>query len=45
LLQSVGGVSPFVAATVIFGAALPFGFRFSEVSGAVQVPEAMVHDD
>jgi MFS family permease len=45
LLQRVGGVSPFVAATVIFGAALPFGFRFSEVSGVKPVPDSVMHDD
>ena len=44
LLSRVGGVSPFIAATLIFAAALPIGFRFSEVSGKAAVPDAL-HDD
>lgn len=32
LLQRFGGVSPFIAATILWGAALPFCFRFKDVS-------------
>ncbi len=45
LLQRVGGVSPFIAATVIFALALPIGFRFREVSGVNPVAGDLVPDD
>ena len=44
LLSSYGGVTPFIAATIIFAVALPIGLRFKEASVARIVPES-IHDD
>jgi len=45
LLSSYGGVTPFVAATVIFAAALPIGLRFKETSVSGDMPVSFIHDD
>ena len=45
LLSSYGGVTPFIAATIIFAAALPIGLRFKETSVSGNVPVSFVHDD
>lgn len=38
LLSSYGGVTPFIAAMVIFALALPIGFRFKEVEKNTPIP-------
>ena len=45
LLSNYGGVTPFIAATIIFAAALPIGLRFKEVSGVKTAPVSFIHDD